>query len=193
MYSRLKKCISLIFLPFIFASCASVSSGSSYENISPDSNTLVFGRVFRQDILYTLSFDQLDFIQLNPSFPANWLSATLKDQYFVLPPIPVTGSYQLIFFKYSGGSEHFSHELGIKKDEGLLIETEKPGLLFAGSYYLTYDPADESMFPLFNRFALKEYSAKDELNALKAIQSKFKKTQWAVLIDARIKELSDVQ
>lgn len=155
----------------------------------PDGSTLVFGYVYRQELLVKLGFHQLDFIQVNPAFGPFWMSAGLQGKVFYLMPIPTGASAHMVYYRYVSGDYTYTSDLSFRKDQDVTIDTAQPGLLYAGSWEIKPGPNDDLLPGSKYKFIPSKYGS--ELAALKAIAPAFAGTAWEPVINSRIEVLED--
>ncbi len=156
---------------------------------SPETSTLVFGTVYRQELLFTMPFFQLDFIQINPALSPSLVTAGRKGKAFFLPPVEPGSVERLLYFMYRVGDNTFESRLSFQPGTGVTVETEAPGLKYAGSYVLTPGKRDERLPG--SKYAFLPAPKGSELKSLQLIAPIFKDTAWDSLIQTRITELKN--
>lgn len=175
---------ALIAAAFMLSSCfITMESAVNKKSImpkdfgSPKEKTLIFGIM---DV-YGANPYPAEYMQINPENEAKFAKAsTLPSNVFYLPPSDKGDTFALISIRASAYNIVYTGKYGLQTANKPVFKAEKPGLQYVGHY--TYKG---------NGFVYKEESAKMELKALKVIEKKFRKTEWAKLIQKRIKKLEE--
>jgi hypothetical protein len=138
----------------------------------------------------------LQMLQLNPSKPPMVITPARYESTFYTYPLPLGSSIRIFYFYEATNTMRSENFLGLQGRSPADRRLEKPGLCYLGSLVYTDRGYAEKKFGIRDdeKYIYKEYDFfpigdATELEALKAILPKYKKTEWEPLILDRIKEL----
>ena len=164
----------------------------------PSNTTLVFGSVSGEVSTSGYMYDdiyKLTYIQLNPQKDAMVISPGRVGTTFFTQPLPLGLSLKLAYFYYKPNYQTFIYNYsGVQGKSPIDFCTEKPGLLYLGSFvYCTeeYAKTKKETFSFFyNNRNFYPVGTISELASLKSILPYYKGTAWEPIILKRIEELS---
>lgn len=186
MHRRFVAPVLAILAAAAMTSCASLSMGKAGKQGTPDSHVLIFGSItYKQGILMLSKTPSLMWTQVNPEAEALQVQPAVDGGLFFVAPRPVGESWNLHFYTLRAGNSRVTYYLGLNGKDPWDFRTEKPGLLFAGSF-LYQQPKFLSADP----YGLRPAESPTELELLRRLVGHFTKTPWESVIQARIEELS---
>ncbi len=164
----------------------------------PSNTTLVFGSVSADVGIFGNILDniyRLTYIQLNPQKDAMVISPGRVGPTFFTQPLPLGLSLKLAYFYYKPNSQTIIYNYrGVQGKSPIDFRTEKPGLLYLGSFvYCTEEYAKTKKETFSFRYNNRDFypvGTISELTSLKSILPYYKGTAWEPIILKRIEELS---
>jgi len=165
----------------------------------PSTGVLVYGSAGQ--IKSVLSFlagegpiENLQLVQLNPQKEPMIITPARIGSYFYTQPLPVGASLKFFYYTMRSGNTVELDYRGMQGKGPSDVRLDKPGLLYLGSlvycdkgYMDTHTFMGRKVDP--NEFDLYPAGTDKEIDILKAILPKFRKTAWETLIINRIEEL----
>jgi hypothetical protein len=187
-----RRFVALALAALVVAGMTSCSSliktmGRSKKDLgAPDTHALIFGSItYAGGMLGMTGTPKMKWYQVNPSAEPLTMEPGTDGDLFFIDPRPVGESWQLFSYTIKSGNTTTYYYLGFNGRQAWDFRTDKPGLLYTGSY--------EYHAPkLFKDDPEGLYPADDptELDLLKDLLGKFTNTPWQSVIEARIKEMS---
>lgn len=207
---RIIRTVCVVLAVAVFAltamSCATGPARPLRNNVAveksaylpPSEGVLVYGSAkiaaSSVDFFGAPSVDNMEYIQLNPDCEPMIVTPGRSGSFFFTQPLPLGSNFKLFFFSSTQGRTTTFYNLGLQGKGGADFVLAKPGLLYLGSLRYCDKPFIEGNTNPFREpdyDTLNFYPVGDEkeIDVLKALLPFFKGTEWAPLIDARIKEL----
>jgi len=165
----------------------------------PSTSVLVYGSARQVKTFLTVfagagPINSLELVQLNPQKEPMIITPARDGAYFYTEPLPVGSSLKIFFYSMQLGNTITSYYRGIQGRGPSDVRLEKPGLLYLGSlvycdkgYMDTHTVSGRTIDQ--NSLDLYPAGPDKEIDILKAILPKFRKTAWEALIINRIEEL----
>lgn len=171
---------------------------SSREYGDPSTSALVYGSACQAknalNAIGTRTIDRMEMVQLNPRQKPMIIAPGTVKYSFYTAPVPVGSSLKIFYFETNVGRVTTMYYRGIQGKGPADIRVEKPGLVYLGSLEFVgkdraQKDADDGPGATKVVFDLYPVGAQKEIDVLRDILPKFKRTAWEPLIVARIKEL----